>query len=287
MKITKIAICFLLVVCSLLTAGCSGDSRGITGLDIIMSSQIELFAGEITEDIIVRVASSSAWNSTDVNIVVADESVVRIEHIKDPIDKNAIKFNIKGLKEGVTNFFFETTDGKVRSKVVTVIVGPAYTSIELGNDEEVIIRGLAEITDISFVVMRGNESIKCPADVQVISETAEVAEIVYKGTVDGKETCSIIPRSQGETYVYLRSSDGEIKSEKVKVIIIHGEGEDPIYFVLNTGTKKIHQHDCYTLKKIDSENKQGVWGSIDSYLDAGYKKCANCFDVPKEEVEEK
>ena len=65
--------------------------------------------------------------------------------------------------------------------------------------------------------------------------------------------------------------------------MIHSEKEEPIYFVLNTGTKKIHQHDCYTIKKIDSENKQGIWGSIDPYLEQGYKKCGNCFDIPKEE----
>lgn len=283
MKIAKIAISLLLVVCSLLSVSCVWNYFGISELSIMMPAQVDLFAGQTTENMIVRVASIGNWNSADVKAVVADQSIVRIDYMRDAADKNAIRFEIKGLKKGVTSFFFETTDGKVRSNVITVVVDSAYTEIKFQDSSDIVLRGIFDSAELSFLVLRGNYAISCPSDIRIVSENREVAEIVYTGTKDGVETCSIIPYSQGETYIYIQSADGEIKSEKVKVLVIHSEKEEPIYFVLNTGTKKIHLHDCYTIKKIDSENKQGIWGSIDPYLEQGYKKCGNCFDIPKEE----
>lgn len=282
MKITKIAI-ILLVICSLLSVSCSWNYFGITDLNIMMLPQVEVFAGETTENMVVRVASIGNWDSSEIKVVVADHSIVNIDYARDVFDKNAINFDIKALKKGVTSFFFETTDGRVRSNVITVVVSAAYSEIKVQNSEDIVLRGLFDSAELSFLVLKGNYAIPCPTDVQIISENPEVAEIVYTGTVDGVETCFITPCSQGETYVYLQSGDGEIKTKKIKVLVIHGEGEEPIYFVLNTGTKKVHQHDCYTIKKIDSENQRGIWGSIDPYLEQGYKKCENCFEVPKEE----
>ena len=283
MKIAKIAISLLLVVCSLCSAGCSLNFFGITNLNVMMLSQVEIFAGETTEDMVVRVASIGNWDSSGVKVVVADRSIVSIDYTRDAFDKNAIKFDIKGLKKGVTSFFFETTDGRVRSNVITVVVGSPYTEIKLQNSDDIVLRGLVDSAELTFWVLRGNNVIACPADLQMISDNPEVAEIVYTGTVDGLETCCIIPHAQGETYIYLQSADGEVKTKKIKVLVIHGEDEEPIYFVLNTSTKKVHKYDCSTIIKVAPENKRGVWGSIDSYLEQGYEKCGHCFYVPKGE----
>lgn len=283
MKFTKIAVSLLLVICSLLSVGCSLSYFDITALDIIMPAQIDLFAGETTETIILRVTSAGDWDISDIRAVVADESIVRVQYAKDARERSAVRLEVKGLKEGITSFFFETTDGKVRSNIITVIVGPAYTSIKFYNSEDVVLHGINDNADVSFLVLRGNKPIECPDDLQIISENPEVAEIVYTGTVDGMETCAIVPISHGETYVYLQSSDGKIRTEKLKVLVIQNKGDDPIYFVLNIGTKKIHRHDCGSIKTVDSENKLGVWGSLDAYYEQGYTKCGNCFEVPKEE----
>ena len=280
MKISKIIISFLLLtMCSLLFAGCYLFYVDITGLDIKTASQISLFTNETVDDMTVKVAADGKWSISDVNVVIADESIIKINYAKDSSDKYAINFKIKGLREGITSFFFETTDRSVRSNVIIVSVGPAYTSIEFKDPDlkEIAIRGLADSADVSFQVCRGEKVIECPVDVQIISENPEVVEIVYIGNSGGYDVCSIVPRSYGGTYIYLQSPDGEIKTERIRVIVIYGEEEDPNYFVLNTGTKKIHNYGCHYTNKLDPEKRLDIWGSLDSYYEEGYTECGHCF----------
>ena len=296
MKTTKFVLSFLLLticvtLCSLFFVGCDLGYVDVTGLDITTSPQISLCTNEIVEDMSVKVAAGGKWRLTDVNVVIGDESIIKIEYDKDAFDKKAISFSIKGLKKGTTAFFFETADKTVRSNIIIVSVGSAYTSIkfnDIEDGEEIALRGLTDEAEISFLVLRGDRAIECPVDVQIISENPEVADIVYTGHKAGMDTCAIIPRSHGETYVYLQSPDGEIMSERIRVIVIHGEDEEPIYFVLNTSTKKIHQHTCHNASRLDDDKRLDVWGSLDSYFEQGYTECGTCFDKPDEpEVSEK
>ena len=287
MKTTKLVLSFLLLticitLCSLFFAGCDFGYVDITGLDIKTASELSIYADETVKNLTVKVAAGGKWKLSDINVVIGDESILEIDYDMDASDKKAINFNIKGLKKGTTVFFFETADKTVRSDMVIVSVGAAYSSIELKDSEEIVLRGLTDEAELSFMVLRGDRAIECPMDVEIISEHPEVAEIVYTGHKAGMDTCAIIPYSHGETYVYLQSPDGEIMSERIRVIVIHGEDEEPIYFVLNTNTKKIHQHDCYIAKKLGDDKRLDVWGSLDAYFEQGYTECGTCFDKPDE-----
>lgn len=287
MKTTKLVLSFLLLticitVCSLLFTGCDFGYVDVTGLDITTSSELSLYTNETVKNLTVKVAAGGKWRLSDINVVIGDESIIKIDYDSDASDKKAINFNIQGLKKGTTAFFFETADKTVRSNMVIVSVGSAYSSIEFKDSEDIILRGLTDEAEVSFLVLRGDRAIECPVDVQIISENPDVAEIVYTGHKAGMDTCAIIPRSYGVSYVYLQSPDGEIMSEKIKVLVIHGEDEEPLYFVLNTNTKKIHQHSCYIAKKLSDDKRLDVWGSLDSYYEQGYTECGTCFDSPDE-----
>ena len=287
MKTTKFVLSFLLLticitVCSLLFTGCDFGYVDITGLDITTSSELSIYTNETVKNLTVKVAAGGKWRLSDVNVVIGDESIIKIDYDSDASDKKAINFNIQGLKKGTTAFFFETADKTVRSNMVIVSVGSAYSSIEFKDSEDIILRGLADEAEVSFLVLRGDRAIECPVDVQIISENPEVVEIVYTGHRSGMDTCAIIPRSYGASYVYIQSPDGEIMSEKIKVLVIHGEDEEPLYFVLNTNTKKIHQHSCYIAKKLGEDKRLDVWGSLEYYFEQGYTECGTCFDSPDE-----
>ncbi len=47
-------------------------------------------------------------------------------------------------------------------------------------------------------------------------------------------------------------------------------------YVLNTNSKKIHLHNCSSVKDIKPENRKGYSGSIESLITEGYLPCKSC-----------
>ena len=317
MRTMKIALgvflSLLLIISSLLVAGC--DLGGITGLNIIAPAQIDLFEGDITENMTVEVTTNGDWKRADIKAVVVNDSIVRVEYKKNLTNKNTASFKISALKPGSTSIFFETSDGKVRSNILTINVSAMNVSLEFIDSEEVVLCGLDARADLRFTVVKNGDTVEIPDDIDLVSENPDVVTVTYR-YVDGHAVCSVTPVSYGETFIYVQSLDGTAQSQKIKVTVDAPiEPSDPTFpesgeqnpeipddsgdnqgsaddnqnqdntdggdesqaYVLNTSSHKIHHPDCYTIKNMKEENREDVYGPIEEYLEDGYEKCRTCF----------
>ena len=48
-------------------------------------------------------------------------------------------------------------------------------------------------------------------------------------------------------------------------------------YILNIKSKKVHNTDCGTAKRINQENRKTYIGDIEYILEQGYSFCGNCF----------
>ncbi len=232
MKLTfKKAVCFILSLCMLLclTACGEGSSTGIYGLTIASLDGKEFFSGATYEDLKVEVDNTLEYETSDVNVVIADNSIIDITfEKKETLFSNYISYNIVCKSTGTTTFYFETSDQVVKSEEVEITVSSNIKSLKFNDTSEITFYDWQYDETRSFEI-DSNESVSEPQNVlEFISENPEVATIEYDEDAWISDRCIIKKVGVGETYVYIQTKDKTIKSEKIKIIIEEEEPEEEI-----------------------------------------------------------
>lgn len=286
MKIIRILTTLVLVFCCLAFAGCDIAPR-IIKLEITAPEQFDIGAGETSDELGVRVTGTKDWTLSNINVIVGDPSILQVDFEKSIKSAMYISFRIRGMQTGSTTLSFETKDGRIKSNVMTVTVYQPFTSIEFADTSDVVLNGLTDEVELRFETKSGDEPVESPRNLKFVSEDPDVVSAVYAINADGENVCLVSPVSYGETYVYVQSFDGSIKSQRIKITVTvkdsssdgngSGDSTETPDFVLNVSTKKIHHPTCYTIKNMKPENRKEVNGTVDAYLADGYTYCNTCF----------
>lgn len=237
MKTTvKRILSFLAIFCLLLSfASCDDAETSSTGIYSLTIEDLsdEMFYKDVISDVFeVSVESTSEYDESDISVFVKDESIIKIDFEKtDSLFSSYISFEITGLKEGTTSFYFETFDGIVQSNTVEVTVLQNITAISFSDTSEIKFYDWSNIEE-RFFSIESQEYISAPNQFfDFVSENPKVATIEYDEDSLLSDKCIITRMSAGETYVYIQTKDKSIQSEKIKVIVEEEETETESFSV--------------------------------------------------------
>lgn len=236
-KTVKKITAIMLLLCMLfsLCACEEGSSTGIYELTIASLDNKEFYSGTTYDGLKVEVESTMEYETSDINVVIADNSIIDITfEKKETLFSNYISYNIICKSKGTTTFYFETSDKVVKSEEVKIEVLSNIKSISFIDDSELTLYDWQYDEDRSFEI-ESNESISEPQDIlEFISENPEIATIEYDEDAWISDRCKIKKVSAGETYVYIQTKDGTVQSEKIKVIVEAEEPEEDEETVVDT-----------------------------------------------------
>jgi len=226
-KITLLILSLVLILS--LSACVEKSATGITNFDVKDISKENFYCGTTTNDLVVTVNYTDDFEASDINVVIADPLIINIE-FRTSVNwffDTYIDYAISGLKEGTTSFYFETSDGVIKSDVIEVTVKQNVKSISFKDTSDLILYDWSVYEDKYFEIDSNEDIDDEQAIIEYISENPNVATIEYRDSYSSY-CCRIKYISPGETYVYLKTKDGKIQSEKIKVIVMKPTIEEDI-----------------------------------------------------------
>lgn len=229
-KTVKKITAILLLLCMVLSLCACGEQSitGITNFDVKDISDETFYCGVSVDDLSVSVNYTDDFEASDVNVVIDDPSIISIEFRTSTnwLFDTYIDYEITGLKEGSTSFYFETSDSIIKSDIVEVTVAQNIKSINFKDTSELTLYDWTVYEDKYFEIDSFEEIDDEQSLIEYVSENPEIATIEYEDSYSSY-CCRIKYISPGETYVYLKTKDGTIRSEKIKVIAQASESEEP------------------------------------------------------------
>lgn len=231
LTLKRILSIFLVFVLLLALSACGNTIKSETGIksfEVEDLSEELFYAGVDHGSYKLNVKSSKEYDENSIRVVIEDESLINVTHYyKDGLMFTGIKFNINCLKAGTTSFYFETIDSIVKSDPIEITVNDNLTAITLKETEDIIF-------DYSWYneekVYFDYESVHYVSEIEdtflFVSENPDIATFEYDSENSWLSDCGIVtPIKPGETYVYIQTNDGSIKSEKIKVVVVEDETE--------------------------------------------------------------
>lgn len=226
----KITLFIVSLVLILSLSACGEKSiTGITNFDVKDISDENFYCGVTVDDLSVNVNYIGDFEASDVNVVIDDPSIISIE-FRTSVNwffDTYIDYEISGLKEGTTSFYFETSDGVIKSDVVEVTVEQNVKSISFKDTSDLTLYDWSIYEDKYFEIDSNEDIDDEQTVIEYISENPKIATIEYKDSYSSY-CCRIKYISPGETYVYLKTKDGKVQSEKIKVIVMEPTPEEEI-----------------------------------------------------------
>ena len=204
----------ILIILSLFLSLCACEgklSNAIIGLSVEDISDQIFEINKKSEDFKVNVINRNDYEASDVNVVITDASIIKIDFEKQEPDY--LSYNITGLKEGTTSFYFETADHLVKSDEIEITVRSNIESISFNDTSDIV---LGQDDDNEIREFNAGTDGDISDDIfEFVSENPEVATIGFEKT----NQCIIKGVNSGKTYVYIKTKDGLVQSEKLKVIV--------------------------------------------------------------------
>ncbi len=248
-----------------LTSCEDGSSTGIYGLTVESLSDKEFCEGTTYENLKVQVDNTLEYEKSDVNVVVADDSIIDITFEKEEtFFSNYISYNINCKSIGTTTFYFETSDHIVKSEEIEITVLSNISSISFYDNSEVIFYDWQDDEERSFEI-ESKESVSEPQNVlEFISENPNVVTVRYNEDAWLTNRCIIEKVGVGETCIYIQTKDKTVRSEKIKVIVEaeeQDEGENVVdipvdnsrtVYVTPTGKKYHYSKSCAGSNAIET-----------------------------------
>ncbi len=223
--------CILLILMTVLTACDEVEMEksitSITSFTVEDLSNEEFYSNVLYEDFKLDVYYEESYTEEDIKVVVSDPSVIEITYEKDEnfLDGIYISFDINTISHGDVSFYFETSDGIIKSEEVRLNILNNIESIEISDVSDITFNHWSDTETLIFSV-KSNKSISEKGDVlKFVSENPEVVTVSYDEDSWFSDSCTIEKKGPGETFVYIQTLDGSVKSEKVKVIVEEEETE--------------------------------------------------------------
>lgn len=191
-------------------------------------------------DITVEYADELFDNDNDINIYVDDTDLGTISHdstdtFNSILNKgiHTIKFvnaddnnisneiRVKISKQETLKFRITCSDDKINIETISGNIDIQIKSIKFSDtsDVELYYSSYPDTNSFSVEISPENKEVDYSALLDFVSENPKVATIEYDKDSWISQEVKITPVSDGETYVYIQSKDGKVKSEKIKVIV--------------------------------------------------------------------
>ena len=225
---------FILSLALMLSLSACGEksTTGITNFDVKDISDETFYSGVTVDDLSVNVNYTDDFDASDVNVVIDDPSVISIEFRTSVnwLFDTYIDYEITGLKEGTTSFYFETSDGVIKSDEIEITVLQNVKSIMFTDTSEFTL-SIEQNGATKFFEIEAYNEIEDPKEViEYVSENPNVVTLEYAEVIpyliDASYACDITPVGLGETYIYLQTKDGKIQSEKIKITVEESKIEE-------------------------------------------------------------
>ncbi len=280
-KLVKTSGAIILLLCMILSlCACEEDSStGIYELTVASLTDKEFYNGTTYDGLKLEVESTLEYETSDINVVIADDSIIDITfEKKETLFSNYISYNIICKSVGSTTFYFETSDRVVKSEEIEIVVSSNIKSISFIDDSELTFYDWQYDEDLSFEI-ESNESVSELQNIlEFISENPEVATIEYDEDAWLSDRCKIKKVGVGETYVYIRTKDGTVQSEKIKVIVeAEGKEEETVVdtpvdnsrtvYITPTGKKYHYSRSCAGNNAIETTEDSAKYS---------YDPCKKC-----------
>lgn len=246
MKKNILSLLSVILLCAICLNSC-GAVNCCLQMDDVPSQRMHV--GDTSEEFTLIVTGESGWKLSDVRVFVANDSIVRVDtEIKDG-ESPCISFRIVALKVGVTEFYFETKDGSSRTEAISVLV---MTDRNYGGDKK-------DSTEQNGTAPDGEEG-------------------NTDGEGGGTETAPDTENNpDGDPGTNGDPTDGDGGTTDEDPSLGGTDDTDGHVYVLNTKTKKIHHHDCYTIRNLNPENRAESSKEVSELEDEGYTTCGICF----------
>ncbi|MGN0600275.1 MAG: hypothetical protein ACI4JK_10315 [Oscillospiraceae bacterium] len=195
------------------------SSTGILSFTIDDLSSEAFYEGVTGENYKLLINGRQNYEVDDINVVISNPEVIDISfEKKDGLFDSYISFNITGKKTGASSFYFETYDEIVKSETIEVSVEKNIKSISFNEATDLIFYSWMNEEECYFNVDANENLQEIEEELEFISENTEIATIINNEN-SWLNSCIISKVGAGETYVYIQTKDGTVKSEKKKVIV--------------------------------------------------------------------
>lgn len=218
-KIFSVFLCLFFVF---LLSSC-GEERSVTGIRAFGTADLtetKFYCGSITDNLSLKVKHRGKFDASDIKAVIDDKSVIRVDFKieKKNFFATYINFEVTNLKEGKTDFHFETIDETVRSEDFEIEVLKNVKAINFKNKGDLtLFKG--EVRHDNYFETDSYNTVDIPTEIiECVSENPQIATVEFDQSY--KPFCFKINCFRlGETYIYLRTKDGSVQSEKVKITV--------------------------------------------------------------------
>lgn len=195
---------------------------------------------EYNIDINVEYADKIFDNDNDINIYVDDTDLGTISHdstdtFNSVLNKgiHTIKFinaddnnisneiRVKISKQETLKFKITCSDDKINVETISGDIDIQVKSIKFSDtsDVEFYYSSYPDTNSFSVEISPEGKEADYSTLLDFVSENSKVATIEYDKDSWISQEVKITPVSDGETYVYIQSKDGTVKSEKIKVVV--------------------------------------------------------------------
>ena len=202
------------------------SSTGIYKIEIEDLSNEHFYCGSTSDEYAVNIYGASELVEDNINVVIEDDSIINIAYEKKYSYIDDIYFTIQSLKEGTTTFYFESSDKIIKSEPVTITVENNIISISFSDNDEIVFDNW-KLEETLFFDLDTYDDIENTANhLEFISEDTDIATIANNEN-SWLNSCTIKAVDSGQTYVYIQSLDGKVKSPKIKITVEEEPTEAP------------------------------------------------------------
>lgn len=267
---------FLLLLAVLMLPSCSSKEKSITGIKEIKIEDMteKTFGwGSVTDELRAKVKHKGEFDKNDIVVVIDDEDILNINFQigKKHFFSTYIDFEVEGLKEGTTSFFFKTSDDVVKSETIKITVEKNVESIEFEKNEDLLLYK-GEVRHDNYFKINASQEITIPKNVvECVSEDKNIVTVDYDESYSPfcfKINCFRV----GETYIYLQTKDKTIQSQKIKVTVREPTADDVFdksraVYVTPHGTKYHYDKACAGKNGIETTENEAI---------INYEPCKRC-----------
>ena len=202
------------------------SETGIKSLSLEDLSDKEFYVGVKYGSYELSVICYNEYDENSINLVIEDDTIIDVTYkYTDTIWFTGYEFDINCLKPGTTSFYFETIDSIIKSDTFEITVKENVTSVSFDETDDITIYSWQDNESIEFDYESAHSITEIHNVFSFVSENPDVVNFRYD--YDGSifsDYGIITPVNPGETYIYIQTLDGSIKSQKIKVIV---PGEEP------------------------------------------------------------
>lgn len=195
---------------------------------------------EYNIDINVEYADEILDNDNDINIYVDDTDLGTIRHDSTDTFNSVLNKGIHTIKfvnaddDGIRNEIRMKISKQETLKFRITCSGNEINIETLSGDIDIQVKSIkfSDTTDVEFHYSSNPDTVYFSVEISpedeeadystlldFVSENPKVATIEYDKDSSISQKVIIAPVSDGETYVYIQSKDGTVKSEKIKVVV--------------------------------------------------------------------